>query len=265
MQGEPRREEPILPDAPSPHHGKPPPEALVARLEQLGVAPGTYRFQPMDLMRRAIARRTSSATREAPHFSLLAKVEADALIAARAELNAGGGKRVSLNDLLIKAAALALKAVPEVNASYTDEGLVFHDHADIAVAVAMPGGLIMPIIRGAETKTVQEISVEMRDLAARGRAKRLAPAEYTGGTFAISNLGMYGITSFGSILSPPHGAVLSVGQAERQFRFRGDEPYAASVMELTLTCDHRVVDGATGAAWLAALRRLVEAPASWLS
>jgi len=254
-----------LPDAHPTDRGKPPPEALVTRLEQTGVEPGTYRFQPMDLMRRAIARRTSAATREAPHFSLLAKIEADALIAARAELNAGGGEKVSLNDLLIKAAALALKAVPEANASYADEGLVFHDHADIAVAVAMPGGLVMPIVRRAESKTVHEISAEMRDLAARGRTKRLAPAEYTGGTFAISNLGMFGITSFGSILSPPHGAVLSVGQAERQFRFRGDEPYAASVMELTLTCDHRVVDGATGAAWLAALRRLIEAPMGWLA
>ena len=247
-------------EAHSTDRGRPPPEGLVTRLEQQGVAPGTYRFQPMDLMRRAIARRTSAATREAPHFSLLARIEADALIAARAELNAGDGEKLSLNDLLIKAAALALKAVPEANASYADEGLVLHDHADIAVAVAMPGGLVMPIVRCAETKTIREISAEMRDLAARGRIKRLAPAEYTGGTFAISNLGMFGITSFDSILSPLHGAVLSVGQAERQFRFRGNEPYAASVMEMTLTCDHRVVDGAIGARWLAAFKTLIEDP-----
>jgi len=243
---------------------KTPSPALVAELEQLGVAPGTYRFEALDPMRRAIARRTAESAREAPHFSLLAKVEADALLAARARLNAGAIETASLNDLIIKAAALALMAVPEANASFTAEGLVFHAHADIAVAVAMPGGLVMPIVREAETRTVFDIATAMRDLAARGRAKRLAPSEYTGGTFAISNLGMFGITSFDSILSPPHGCILSVGQVEKQFRFRGDEPYVAGVIEMTLTCDHRVVDGAKGAAWLAAFRERIEAPASWL-
>jgi len=245
-----------LPKTPSP--------ALVAELEQLGVAAGTYRFEALDPMRRAIARRTAASAREAPHFSLLAKVEADALLAARVRLNADAVEKVSLNDLFIKAAALALKAVPDANASFTAEGLVFHEHADIAVAVAMPGGLVMPIVRQVETKTVFEIAAAMKDLAARGRAKRLAPGEYTGGTFAISNLGMFGITSFGSVLSPPHGCILSVGQAEKQFRFRGEEPYVADVIQMTLTCDHRVVDGATGAAWLAAFRERIEAPASWV-
>jgi len=244
---------------------KTPSAALVAELEQLGVAPGTYRFEPLDPMRRAIARRTAASAREAPHFSLLSRIEADALLAARARLNAETAEKVSLNDLMIKAAALALEAVPAANASFTAEGLVFHDHADIAVAVAMPGGLVTPVVRRAETKTAVQIAAEMKDLAARGRARRLAPREYAGGTFAISNLGMFGIASFDSILSPPHGCILSIGQVEKHFRFRGDEPYVAAVAEMTLTCDHRVVDGAIGAAWLAAFRNRIEAPDSWVA
>lgn len=248
---------------------KAPSPALAEALEQRGIPAGSYRFERLDPMRRAIAQTTTRSFQAAPHFHLLAKVETNALIAARARLNAGAEVKASLNDLLIRAAALALAAVPQANASYTDEGLIFHEHADIAVAVASPGGLVMPVVRRAETKGVFAIAAEMKDLAARGRAKRLAPAEYTGGSFAISNLGMFGITSFDSILSPGHGAILSVGQIERQFRFRGNgeeegEPYVAGVMEMTLTCDHRVVDGAIGAAWLAALRERVEAPEGWL-
>lgn len=243
---------------------KTPSPALVEALEQLGVAAGSYRFERLDPMRRAIARRTAASFQEAPHFHLLAKVEADVLIAARARLNDGGEVKVSLNDLMIRAAALALRDVPQACASYTDEGLIFHEHADIAVAVAVQGGLVMPIVRRAEEKGVFEIAAEMKDLAARGRAKRLAPAEYIGGSFAISNLGMFGVTSFDSILSPPQGAILSIGQVERQFCFRGGEPYVAGIIEMTLTCDHRVVDGAVGAAWLAAFRARLEAPDGWL-
>lgn len=241
------------------------PEDVVAHLEQIGVPPGSYRFQPLDLMRKAIARRMTESFRDIPHFALLARIEADALLAARQRLNAEGDEvRVSLNDLLIKAAGLALERYPAANASYTDRGLIFHKHADIAVAVAMEGGLVTPILRQVELKGVRELSREMKDLAARGRAKRLMPAEYVGGTFSISNLGMYGVASFGSILNPPHGCILSIGQAEKQFRFRGEESYVATILEVTLTCDHRVVDGAIGAQWLEAFRKIVESPQAWL-
>lgn len=240
------------------------PDELVAQLEQQGIAPGSYRFQPLDLMRKAIARRMTESFRDVPHFALLGKIEADALLAARMRLNAQGRGRISLNDLLIKAAGLALARFPAANASYTERGLIFHRHADIAVAVAMEGGLVTPILRQAEVKDVWQISTEMKDLAARGRAKRLLPPEYTGGTFSISNLGMYGVASFGSILNPPQGCILSIGQAEKQYRFRGDDPYVATVLEVTLTCDHRAVDGAIGAQWLDAFRQLVESPQAWL-
>jgi len=240
-----------------------PPEEIVAQLEQQGIPAGTYRFQPLDLMRKAISRRMTESFRDIPHFALLARIEVDDLMRERARLNEGAEVRISLNDLLIKAAGLALQRYPAANASFTERGLVFHEHADIAVAVAMEGGLVTPIIREVELKDLREISREMKDLAARGRAKRLMPAEYVGGTFSISNLGMYGVASFGSILNPPHGCILSIGQAEKQFRFRGDDAYVATVLEVTLTCDHRVVDGATGAQWLDAFRKIVEAPAAW--
>lgn len=252
-------------DGPSPARtARAAPPETVTHLENQGIAPGSYRFEPLDLMRKAIARRMTESFRDVPHFALLGKVEADALIAARADLNREAEIRVSLNDLLIKAAGLALQAYPAANASYTERGLVFHNHADIAVAVAMEGGLVTPILRQVENKDVRELSREMKDLAARGRAKRLAPSEYVGGTFSISNLGMYGVTSFGSILNPPHGCILSIGQAAKQYRFRGEEPYVATVLDVTLTCDHRVVDGAVGAQWLEVFRKLVEAPGGWL-
>jgi pyruvate dehydrogenase E2 component (dihydrolipoamide acetyltransferase) len=243
---------------------KRPPDELVAELEQLGIPAGSYRFEPLDLMRKAIARRMTESFRDVPHFALLAKIEVDALLAVRGRLNAQSEDRVSVNDLLIKAAALALKASPAANASYTAGGALYHDHADIAVAVALEGGLVTPIIRRSETKSVIEISREMKDLAARGRAKRLAPSEYVGGTFSISNLGMFGVSSFGSILNPPQGCILSIGRAEKQLRFTDDTQRVASVIEATLTCDHRVVDGATGARWLDCFQGFVEAPDAWL-
>lgn len=240
-----------------------PPEDLVQELQAVGIEPGGYDFQPLDAMRRAIARRMTDSFRDVPHFPLLMKIEVDALVALRAEMNATGRSRISMNDLLIKAAALALKASPGANASYTPKGLIFHHHADIAVAVAIEGGLVTPIVRRAEDKSLAEISNEMRDLAARGRAKKLMPDEYSGGTFSISNLGMFGISSFGSVLNPPQGCILSVGEAAKQYRFRDEAPYVATIMEVTLTCDHRAVDGATGARWLQQFKRLIEEPAAW--
>jgi pyruvate dehydrogenase E2 component (dihydrolipoamide acetyltransferase) len=162
--------------------------------------------------------------------------------------------------MIIKAAAAALRRVPEANASYSPEGIAFHHHADIAVAVAIDGGLITPIVRAADTKGVAQIAAEMKDLAERARTRKLKPEEYLGGTFSISNLGMMGIRSFASIINEPQGAILSVGAGERRPVARGDQLGIATVMTVTLTCDHRVVDGAIGARWLAAFKTMIETP-----
>jgi pyruvate dehydrogenase E2 component (dihydrolipoamide acetyltransferase) len=201
--------------------------------------------------------------RDVPHFPLNIDLEIDALLAARAKINAmlakSGGK-VSVNDMVIKAAAVALMQVPEANASYTPEGIAMHHHADIAMAVAVPHGLITPIVRNAEQKGLAQIAAEAKDLAERARNKKLKPEEYLGGTFSISNLGMFGIRSFSSIINEPQGAILSVGVGEKRPVVRGDQLAVATVMTVTLTCDHRVVDGATGARWLAAFKPLIEDP-----
>jgi len=170
-----------------------------------------------------------------------------------------------VNDLVIKAAAIALIRAPDANASYTPEGIARHHHADIAVAVAVDGGLITPIVRQAEAKGVGQIAREMKDLAERARARKLKPEEYQGGTFSISNLGMYGIRSFASIINEPHGAILSVGAGEKRPVVRDGELAVATVMTVTLTCDHRVVDGAIGARFLSAFKVLVEDPVTMIA
>jgi pyruvate dehydrogenase E2 component (dihydrolipoamide acetyltransferase) len=229
----------------------------------MGIPPGSYDLIPLDGMRKTVARRMTESFRDVPHFPLNIDVEIDALLAARAKINAmlekSGGK-VSVNDLVIKACAVALMQVPETNASYTPEGIAMHHHADIAMAVAVPGGLITPIIRAAETKGLAVIAAEAKDLAERARTKKLKPEEFQGGTFSVSNLGMFGIKSFASIINEPQGAILSVGVGEKRPVVRGDALAIATVMSLTLTCDHRVVDGATGARFLAALKPLIEDP-----
>lgn len=243
------------------------PPAQVHSLEQLGIVPGSYDLVPLDGMRRTIAKRMTEAARDVPHFPLNVDLEIDALLQARTAINAlleKDGVKVSVNDMLIKAAAVALKRVPEANASYTPEGLAMHHGADIAVAVAIDGGLITPIVRAAETKGLAQIAREMKDLGERARNRRLKPEEYQGGTFSISNLGMMGIKSFGSIINAPHGAILSVGAGEKRPIVRGEAIAIATMMSVTLTCDHRVVDGATGARWLAAFKTLVEQPAAML-
>jgi pyruvate dehydrogenase E2 component (dihydrolipoamide acetyltransferase) len=232
-------------------------------LEQMGIAPGSYDLIPLDGMRKTVARRLTDSFRDVPHFPLTIDVELDSLLAARTKINAmlekSGGK-VSVNDMVIKAAAVALMQVPEANASYTPEGIAMHHHADIAMAVAVPGGLITPIIRSAETKGLAAIAAEAKDLAERARTKKLKPEEFQGGTFSVSNLGMFGIRSFASIINEPQGAILSVGVGERRPVVRGNELAIATVMTVTLTCDHRVVDGAIGARWLAAFKPLIEDP-----
>ena len=173
--------------------------------------------------------------------------------------------KVSVNDLVIKASALALKRAPEVNASFTPQGIAYHKHADIAVAVAVEGGLITPIIREAELKGLAAIATEMKDLAERARNRKLKPEEFQGGTFSVSNLGMFGIKSFASILNPPQGAILSVGAGEERPVVVGDELKIATVMTVTLTCDHRVIGGAEGSKFLNAFKGFIEQPLAMLA
>jgi len=231
-------------------------------LSKMGIEPGSYDLEPLDGMRRVIAKRLSESNNNVPDFPLLVDCEIDSLLALRKELNAQApeGVKVSVNDMLIRACALALKHVPAANASYTPDGIAYHKHADVAVAVAIDGGLITPIVREAENKGLSTISVEMKDLAGRAREKKLKPQEYQGGTFSISNLGMMGIKSFGSIINEPHGMILSVGAGKPRPVVKDGELAVATVMTVTLTCDHRVVDGALGAEWLGVFKRYIETP-----
>ena len=242
--------------------------AEVKSLESLGIAPGSYDLVPLDGMRRTIARRLTESFRDVPHFPLSVDLEIDRLLDARKRINSAldsRGVRVSVNDLLIKACALALKAVPEANASFTADGIAMHRHADVAVAVAIEGGLITPIIREAENRTLADISTAMKDLAERARNRKLKPEEFQGGTFSLSNLGMFGIKNFSSILNQPQGMILSVGVGEKRPVVRGDALAVATVMSVTLTCDHRVVDGAIGARWVQAFKGFVEEPVTMLA
>ena len=230
-------------------------------------APDTYELKPLDGMRKTVAKRLTQSFMQVPHFPLNIDITLDNLLESRAAINAAAPKdvKISVNDLLIKAAALALIDEPDCNASYTDKGIAYHKHANISVAVAVEGGLITPVIFKAEGKGLAEISEEMKDLANRARERKLKPQEYMGGTFSISNLGMFGIKSFASIINPPEGMILSVGAGEK--RAVVDEKgaiVARTVMSVTLTCDHRVIGGAEGAKWLAAFKRFVETPEAML-
>ncbi|HLI65524.1 MAG TPA: pyruvate dehydrogenase complex dihydrolipoamide acetyltransferase [Caulobacteraceae bacterium] len=243
------------------------PTRQVLSLEQQGIAPGSYDLVPLDGMKKTIARRMTDSFRDVPHFPLTVDIEIDRLLEARARVNAmleAEGVKVSVNDIVIKAAAMALKRVPDANASYTPEGIAMHHAADVAMAVAIDGGLITPIVRAAETKGLAEIARETKDLAKRARTRKLKPEEFQGGTFSISNLGMFGIKSFASIINEPQGAILSVGAGEKRPVARGDELAVATVMSVTLTCDHRVVDGAIGARFLAAFKAMIEDPLTML-
>jgi pyruvate dehydrogenase E2 component (dihydrolipoamide acetyltransferase) len=231
----------------------------------------SYTAVKLDGMRKVIARRlTQSFNNEVPHFPLNIDIELTKLLEARAALNAAspkegeGAYKLSVNDFVIKASAMALKKVPNANATFTDEAILLHKHADIGVAVAIDGGLITPIVWKAETKGLKAISAEIKDMAARARAKKLKPEEYQGGTFSVSNLGMFGITSFASIVNQPHGAIMSVGAGEERAVVRGGAIVVRTMMTVTLTCDHRVVDGAVGAEFLAAFKQFIEEPASML-
>lgn len=230
-------------------------------------APDSYRLEPLDGMRKTVARRLTQSFMQVPHFPLNVELSLDKLLAARKGINdaAPEGIKVSVNDMLIKASAMALMAEPDCNASYSDNGIAYHNSAHISVAVAIDGGLITPVIRDAEKKGLAEISVEMKDLAGRARDRKLKPQEYMGGTFSISNLGMFGIKSFASIINPPEGMIMSVGAGAKQPVVDANgELTVATMMGVTLTCDHRVIGGAEGARWLQAFKRYVETPESML-
>jgi pyruvate dehydrogenase E2 component (dihydrolipoamide acetyltransferase) len=228
---------------------------------------------PLDGMRKTIAARLLQAKQTIPHFYLSADIDIGRLLALREEANAAAPKdkdgkpafRLSVNDLVIKGWAAALQRVPAANAVWAEDRILRLRHSDIGVAVALEGGLITPIIRAAETKSLTAISSEMRALAERARARRLKPQEYQGGSSAISNLGMYGVREFSAIINPPHATILAVGAARRQAVETPDGGVAfASVMTVTLSCDHRVVDGALGAELVAALRGFIEQPVTAL-
>jgi pyruvate dehydrogenase E2 component (dihydrolipoamide acetyltransferase) len=233
--------------------------------------PGSYELVPHDTMRRIIAERLTMAKQTIPHFYLSIDCKLDALLKARKRLNQLAPKegprsfRISVNDFIIKALAMALQQVPRANATWTEEGILLHRSSDIAVAVALPGGgLFTPVVRSAEVKSLSEISNEMRDLATRARSKRLAPHEYQGGTTAISNLGMYGISKFDAVINPPHASILAVGKAEKRPIVRKDKVKVATMMSVTLSVDHRVIDGALGAELLAAFKDFIEDPVTML-
>jgi pyruvate dehydrogenase E2 component (dihydrolipoamide acetyltransferase) len=240
----------------------------VLSLEQQGIKPGSYDLIPLDGMRRTVAKRMTESFRDVPHFPLTIEVEIDRLLEARTRVNAmleKQGVKVSVNDFVIKAAAHALMAVPAANASYTPDGIAMHHHADISMAVAIEGGLITPIVFAAETKGLAQIAKETKDLAERARTRKLKPEEYQGGTFSVSNLGMFGIKSFASIINEPQGAIMSVGAGVQQPVVRNGQLAVGTVMAVTVTCDHRVVDGATGAKFLQAFKALIEDPVTMLA
>ena len=218
------------------------------------------------MMRKAIARRLTESKQQVPHFYLNVDVEMDRLMDLRQQLNdsADGAFKLSVNDFVIKAVAKALVDVPAANASWTETDTLMHKHAHVSVAVAIDGGLITPVIRFSEQKGIIDISNEVKELAARARKGELQPEEYSGGTFSISNLGMYGVKQFAAIVNPPEGAILAVGGTEERPVVKNGVLTVAKVMTLTLSCDHRVVDGAVGAEFLAALKKHIETPASVL-
>jgi pyruvate dehydrogenase E2 component (dihydrolipoamide acetyltransferase) len=236
---------------------------------------GSYDLVPHDTMRKTIARRLVEAKSTIPHFYLTLDCELDALLALRTQINAAAPVRktdkgeapaykLSVNDMVIKAMAMALKAVPDANASWTESAMLRHKHADVGVAVSIPGGLITPIIRRADEKTLSVISNEMKDLASRARSRKLKPEEYQGGTTAISNLGMFGIKDFAAVINPPHATILAVGAGEQRPVVKNGEIKIATIMSVTLSTDHRAVDGALGAELLVAFRRMIENPMGML-
>ena len=234
-------------------------------------ADGSYEEVPHDGMRKTIARRLLESKQTVPHFYLTVDCELDALLALREQINKAApvkdGKpayKLSVNDMVIKAIAMSLRAVPEANVSWTDNAMLKHKHADVGVAVSIPGGLITPVIRDACHKTLSAISNEMKDLAARAKARKLKPEEYQGGTTAVSNLGMFGVKDFAAIVNPPHATILAVGAGEQRAVVKNGQLAVATVMSVTLSTDHRAVDGALGAELMQAFKGYIENPMGML-
>jgi pyruvate dehydrogenase E2 component (dihydrolipoamide acetyltransferase) len=235
-------------------------------------APGSYEEIPHDGMRKTIARRLTESKQTVPHFYLTVDCNLDALLALREQINAAAptvdGKpayKLSVNDMVIKAWAMALKAVPDANASWTDNAMLKHRHADVGGAVSIPGGLITPIIRDACHKTLSTISNEMKDLAARAKNRKLKPEEYQGGSTAVSNLGMFGVKDFCAVINPPHATILAVGAGEKRPIVKPDGTLGvATIMSVTLSTDHRAVDGALGAEAISAFKKYIENPMGML-
>ncbi|MBB4233552.1 pyruvate dehydrogenase complex dihydrolipoamide acetyltransferase [Rhizobium esperanzae] len=233
--------------------------------------PGSYELVPHDGMRKTIARRLVESKQTIPHFYVSVDCELDALMALRAQLNDAAPRKdnapaykLSVNDMVIKAMALALRDVPDANVSWTDSNMVKHKHADVGVAVSIPGGLITPIIRKAEQKTLSVISNEMRDLGKRAKDRKLKPEEYQGGTSSVSNMGMMGVKNFAAVVNPPHATILAVGAGEQRVVVKNGEMAIATVMSVTLSTDHRCVDGALGAELLQAFKGYIENPMGML-
>ena len=234
-------------------------------------APGSYEEIPHDSMRKTIARRLLESKQTVPHFYLTLDCELDALLSLREQINKAApvrdGKpayKLSVNDMVIKALAMALRAVPDANVTWTDGAMLKHKHADVGVAVSIPGGLITPVVRDACHKTLSAISNEMKDLAARAKARKLKPEEYQGGTTAVSNLGMFGIKDFCAVINPPHATILAVGAGEQRAVVKNGQLAVATVMSVTLSTDHRAVDGALGAELLQAFKGYIENPMGML-
>jgi pyruvate dehydrogenase E2 component (dihydrolipoamide acetyltransferase) len=229
---------------------------------------GSYEVVPHDGMRRTIAQRLTAAVQTIPHFYETMDCDIGRLVAAREEINAAAPKgkdgkpayKLSVNDFVIKALALALQRIPDANVSWTESGMLKHKHSDIGVAVALPGGLITPIVRQAESKSLSAISNEMRDLAIRARDRKLKPNEYQGGTSSVSNLGMYGIKDFTAVINPPQSTILAVGAGEERAVVRNGQLAVATIMSVTLSCDHRAIDGALGAELIRTFKTLIENP-----
>ncbi|GAA3073783.1 pyruvate dehydrogenase complex dihydrolipoamide acetyltransferase [Rhizobium viscosum] len=241
-------------------------EAVLKLFEQ-----GSYELVPHDGMRKTIARRLVESKQTVPHFYVSVDCELDALMALRAQLNDAAPRKdgapaykLSVNDMVIKAMALALRDIPDANVSWTESAMVKHKHADVGVAVSIPGGLITPIVRKAEEKTLSTISNEMRDLGKRAKDRKLKPEEYQGGTTSVSNMGMMGVKNFAAVINPPHATILAVGAGEQRVIVKNGEMAIATVMTVTLSTDHRCVDGALGAELLQAFKGYIENPMGML-
>ncbi len=269
--GAPGMPPPVPPAAPPPAPAPPPSGSADLAIRKL-FDPGSFSEVAHDGMRKIIARRLVEAKTTIPHFYLSVDCELDRLLAAREAINAAAPKgadgkpayKISVNDFVIKALAAALIRVPDANVTWTETAMLRHKHADVGVAVSIPGGLITPVIRRAETKPLGAISAEMKDLAARAKARKLMPEEYQGGSSAVSNLGMFGVRNFAAVINPPHATILAVGAGEPRFIVKNGAGVVATMMSVTLSTDHRAVDGALGAQLLQAFKTYIEDPVTML-